>query len=392
VDPACRFQAHGAHTYEHLRPLLVALYTTGNPGLEAALDGYLAKLEPCLTPSGGPIGDEDIAGQDADATATGYEYCSIHELFDSYMHLFQKSGETRWGDRAEWLLFNAGQGARHPRESAISYLRTDNSASLTGPLYPGDPPAPQGPQTRYKFSPAHQDAAVCCVPNAGRIYPYYVKAMWLRSAAGLIAALYGPCEVQTEVNGVPVRIREETSYPFDLHVHLTVEVAEPIAFELALRLPGWVTDLTLSGANAKASDGWVTFHQTWSGCKEVALSFAAAVAVHTWKDNERFVSWGPLVFALPLGGEARAGREYAPGFADIYYWPTGNAEEPAFPAEPGFDLIRRPFDLDRPWESLELAGQLLECSGRKPKTSRLIPMGGTILRRVTFPSAESKWA
>lgn len=51
---------------------------------------------------------------------TGYEYCSIHELLDCYTHLLQKTGSAGWGDRAEWLLFNAGQGARHPEHHAIA--------------------------------------------------------------------------------------------------------------------------------------------------------------------------------------------------------------------------------------------------------------------------------
>ena len=101
VDPAYRFKAHGAHTYEHLRSLLTAVYASGNPLLEEALEAYLEKLELCLTPSGGPIGDEFIAGRLADASETGYEYCSIHELLDSYTASTAKNrrpqpGRTAW--------------------------------------------------------------------------------------------------------------------------------------------------------------------------------------------------------------------------------------------------------------------------------------------------------
>jgi DUF1680 family protein len=206
TDPAYRFKAHGVHTYEHLRALLTAVYAAQDDMLDQALKGYLAKLELCLAPSGAPIGDENIGGRRVDASETGYEYCSIHELLDSYSHLLQKSGDPRWADRAEWLLFNAAQGARHPHESAIAYLKTDNSFSMTGLLHPGDPLDQKNPQTRYKYSPAHQDVAVCCVPNAGRIGPYYVKAMWMRSADGLAACLYGACELQTQVGEAEAQI------------------------------------------------------------------------------------------------------------------------------------------------------------------------------------------
>ena len=61
---------------------------------------------------------------------------------------------------------------------------------MTGKLHPSDADDLKNPQTRYKYSPTHQDVAVCCVPNAGRIYPYYVKSMWLRTTKGLQAALF----------------------------------------------------------------------------------------------------------------------------------------------------------------------------------------------------------
>ncbi len=42
-----------------------------------------------LTPSGAPIGDEWITGRTANATYTGYEYCSVHELFSTYVMLIK---------------------------------------------------------------------------------------------------------------------------------------------------------------------------------------------------------------------------------------------------------------------------------------------------------------
>ncbi len=342
VDPDYRFRQHGVHTYEHLRPLLLAVFATGNPALRGALAGYLAKLDRCLAPSGGPIGDEFIEGRDASAGETGYEYCSIHELLDSYTHLLQKTGAPDWGDRTEWLLFNAGQGARHPGGCGITYLRTDNSVQLTGPLHPGDPPTHHGPQTRYKYSPVHQDVAVCCAPNAGRIYPYYVRSMWMRSAEGLVATLYGPCELKTDVEGSPVRIRETTNYPFDLAVVLTVETDRPTEFELALRVPRWAEGYTLGGAEDYAEhEGFVRIRRCWSGASQITLNFQASARVHPWADGGAYLSHGPLVFALPLVAEPQPGREYGRGFCDLRYTPAADAVPAlALPPRPAFTLAR----------------------------------------------------
>ena len=394
LDPEYRFKAHGVHTYEHLRSLLIAVYAADDPRMDAALAACLVKLEICLTPSGGPIGDENIAGRQADASETGYEYCSIHELLDSYTHLLQKTGGAPWADRAEWLFFNAAQGARHPSESSqcgIAYLKTDNSLSMTGPLHPGDVQDKQNPQLRYKYSPVHQDVAVCCVPNAGRILPYYVKSMWLRSAEGLVAALYGSCDLRTQVDGVDVHIAEVTDYPFDLGITFRFSVAQPVEFTISLRKPAWASGFTLAGAESYAEqDGLIQVRKTWSSGDQLTLCFETDVKCHPWTNDEGFISYGPLLFALPLAGEARAGRGYGPGFQDRHYDPVAPCPDLALPRNPIFSPERHLVEPSHPWDSLALRGELLDPSSGEAHPVRLIPLGGSILRRVTFPKSSTR--
>ena len=403
LDPAYKFEAHGVHTYEHLRALLTAVYASedpqgnpqGNPKLETALQAALDKLDPCLAPSGGPIGDESIGGRAANASETGYEYCSIHELLDTYSHLLQKTGQPVWADRMEWLLYNAGEGARHPDGNGVAYLKTDNSFSMTGPLHEADLQNPENPQTRYKYSPAHQDVAVCCVPNAGRILPYFVKAMWMRTPDGLLAALYGASEVQTLVNGVEVRIRQETRYPVELEIVFTIETAQPVDFELAFRKPEWASDFHISGdGNWRVENGLINVRKTWQGNESLRLSFETEILTRPFGKDEFYLSRGPLLFALPLNGLivesthkfGNEGREYPlAGFRDLYYRP---AQTPAdwrllpgqtFRFEPG-----QP-EQDFPWQHPPaLEGSLYDATRQASSTVRLVPMGGTILRQVTF--------
>jgi DUF1680 family protein len=380
TDPAYRFRAHGVHTYEHLRSLLTAVYASGNPMLEKALTAYLDKLDICLTPSGAPIGDEMIEGKQADASETGYEYCSIHELLDSYSHLLQKTGDIKWGDRIEWLLFNAGQGARHPQESAIAYLKTDNSYSMTGLLHPNDPIDSRNPQTRYKYSPVHQDVAVCCVPNAGRIYPYYVKSMWMRTNNGFLAALYGACELDTNINGVAVRITEQTNYPFDLTISFSIDVSQPIEFELAFRKPAWASEFELQTIGEwREEEGVIKVHKLWRSKDKIVLDFKTEVKINEFRNDECFVSYGSLVFALPLKSRVEKGKNYPlEGFHDLYC-SVEDSSTADFSSIKGIDftLEHQSFNEENPWETAVVL--------RQPALSlRLIPLGGTILRQATF--------
>lgn len=387
INPAHRFKAHGVHTYEHLRPLLTAVYASGNPLLEKALEDYLAKLAFCLTPSGAPIGDESIGGRLADASETGYEYCSLQELLDSYSHLLQKTGDPLWAERIEWLLFNAGEGARHPRENAIAYLKTDNSFSMTGCLHPDDHIDVQNPQTRYKYSPAHQDVAVCCVPNAGRIHPYYVKAMWMRSAEGLAACLYGACELTTEVNGAQVHICESTEYPFDLEISFKIDVSQPVEFTLSFRKPAWARDFIIDLKDWQEENGWINIRKNWQAGQKINLRFEAEVRENPFRKDETFLSHGPLVFALPLEGRREEGRKYPlAGFSDLYYFPK-NYPVQDWRLLPGgiFQLEKGEPDPEHLWETcLTLVGNMLDNSTHQVVSVRLIPVGGSILRMVTF--------
>ncbi|HFT5403281.1 TPA: glycosyl hydrolase, partial [Escherichia coli] len=82
IDPGYLLKGHGVHTYEHIRALAIA--ASQRPQYQTALDIFLSQLKYYLTPSGAPIGDEWITGRTANATYTGYEYCSVHELFSTY--------------------------------------------------------------------------------------------------------------------------------------------------------------------------------------------------------------------------------------------------------------------------------------------------------------------
>jgi hypothetical protein len=55
------------------------------------------------------------------------------------------------------------------------------------------------------------------------------------------------------------------------------------------------------------------------------------------------------------------------------------------PRDLPFAVEHRGFDPHHPWDSLVLAGELLDAASGAARPARLIPLGGTILRRVTFP-------
>lgn len=376
LDPATPLRGHGVHTYEHLRSVAAAYHASASPDLARALAAFTEKIDLHTTPSGGPVGDEFIAGPGADATHRGYEYCSLHELLASYTSLLLKSGRAELGDRAERLFFNAAQGARLPDATGIAYLKSDNSYAMTGPLN-ADISHPA--QNRYKYSPVHQDVAVCCAPNAGRIGPYFVQSMWLREGATLVAALLGPCELRTEIAGQPVHIVEETNYPFSHEIRFTV-TAPRQALPLKVRRPAWARTFRASEPCTEA-DGFLSFTLPARATPTtLQLTFEPEVLRQRDQAGETYFTYGALVLAHALDARATITKTHpVPGFADRTYVAT---PEPVI-----YALADDPAIAPVPDQPLRFSVRLRDTKTQRVEPVILQPVAGTILRQITFANA-----
>lgn len=375
-----RFKAHGVHTYEHLRALSIYSFVTGRYWF---LGQYLKALELYLNPSGAPAGDEWIRPQGADPTVTGYEYCSIHELLHSYCLLLQITGKREWADRTEWLFFNAGLGARHPKESAIAYLKSDNSYSMASAFQVPQPHCNCQQQTRYKYSPVHQDVAVCCVPNAGRIMPYYLQNMWQKRGNIFTKTLYGPSIVRIELEGCYVCIEERSAYPEGAAITILVSVSKKVFFELRFRKPAWWKSVTIEGTAYEEEEDFLIVRREWEGKTELKLRFGQELLLREWKENEWYFSWGAIVLSLPICGSRRIKKVYGlNGMEDSEYRPENQ------------DFLQ--YELPENMEerlSKEMLTEGIPLWNKKEgreEIHRFVPMGKTILRRVTFPKKDLK--
>ena len=385
ADADYRFKGHGVHTYEHLRALVVAAYHTGRADYREALDRYLIKLESVLTVAGGPIGDEWVAGRQSHPSATGYEYCSLQELLHSYSLLLEKTGEPKWADRIEWLLYNAAQGARHPNGRSIAYVKTDNAFHAMGHVDMEDPQK----EERVKYSPVHLDVAVCCVPNAGRVYPYFLQAMYHRSRRGLSVNLFGESDMTTDLDGSAVRIRQVTGYPFEGAVRFEVESDSQAEFELRVRVPAWAKSVAVTGADFVREGNWLKAERNWKGTTGFEVRFERAARTLEHASGTLAVAHGPLLYALPIAHEEISGKSYGePGFHDIYAKPLETvASDWKLAGTESFELIEAEDRIIGPFDRLALKGKLYDGNRGRMVDVELVPMGGTVLRQVSFDPA-----
>ncbi len=365
-----KIKCHGVHTYEHLRPIILAEYTSDSLHQKNLIDKYLAKIHRATTITGGAIGDEWIGERSAHGEDTGYEYCSLHELVDSYGLLMQRRGDDGLGNLIENIFYNAAMGARHPHHSAIAYLKTDNSYEMTGTKNGKEE---YHAQTRYKYSAAHQDAAVCCVPNAARISPYFLQRAWMKQDNNtLVANILAPNILNTNLNGVNITIENKTEYPFSNSMTFNVKVDKPLKFKIKIRKPEWATDVTCS-AEYKEEGEYLVFEKEFKDTETFDLTFGADVRVIVSPQKEHYFAYGALIYALPISATESKGRAYTEDFVDLLYKPTNNDR---------YEFIEDHQATYKP--KGELLVNLKNKTKGKTEQVTLIPLSKTILRQAAF--------
>ena len=369
-NPNYKLQSHGVHTYEHLRPLIVAAYASNNIELQKALEIYIKRIEKTTTLTGGAIGDEWIAERNADATTTGYEYCSLHELLDSYSVLFQKQGDPKTAETIETIFYNAAQGSRNPNHSSIAYLKTDNSYEMEGTK--NGEVEPNRKQTRYKYSPAHQDAAVCCNPNAGRITPYFLEKAWLKENNNtLVNVLLSPNIMETIIQNKTIKIETITEYPYQNKFTFVISnpnYAQPI---IKIRKPSWVSKVLTNESYILENDFIVIDRKIGSEDK-IQIEFNTEIQIKEDTNKEKYFSYGALFYAKPITAIEKKGKTYFNNFMDLTYKPIDTNR---------FQFIE---DHQASFSNGQLIIKAKNINTHQIENITLIPFSKTILRQLSF--------
>jgi hypothetical protein len=371
-------------------------------------------------PGGGFAGDENCRKGFYDPRQ-GFETCGIVEFMHSFEMLSRISGNPLWADRCEELAFNSLPAALTPDLKALHYLTGANMIQLDRR---NKSPGLQNGGTMLSYSPG----AVyrCCQHNHGMGWPYYAEELWLATAGnGLCAALYAECEVSAKVgDGTPVKIVEQTDYPFSDTVRLNLTVPKPVEFSLTLRIPRWcgspVIKINGQAIDVKAEPlSYVVIRRAWADGDRLELQLPMQIAVRRWAKNHdaASVEYGPLAFSLKIGEKwTRYGGSDAWPEWEVFPttpWNYGlvlDEKQPAASLEvvrQSGPLPRQPFTPDAAPIELKVKARripawtqdhsgllnVLQASPARSteslETITLIPMGAARLRITVFPTIGS---
>ncbi|MGB8958904.1 MAG: beta-L-arabinofuranosidase domain-containing protein [Candidatus Aminicenantales bacterium] len=271
--------------------------------LEAIERNYRQVMDRYGRQPGGLFGADENIRPGQDDPRQGAETCTMVEFMASFESLLKITGDPVWADRAEEVAFNSLPASMTPDLKALHYLTAANLISCDSSAEHDF----ENSGTLVSFDPWSYR---CCQHNVAFGWPYYAEHLWMATADnGLAATLYAPSEVRAKVaEGADISIAEETSYPFEDQIRLTLSCDRPVAFPLYLRLPGWAkaSRVLINGRSVEGpfSGGrFVVLSRTWRHGDQVRLEFDPQIEVIEWPARRGAVSVrrGPLWYSLKIG-------------------------------------------------------------------------------------------
>jgi hypothetical protein len=235
----------------------------GDATLLAACEGLWRHLASTRTYVMGGIGtsrqnegftqDYDLPNESAYA-----ETCAAIGLVFWAERMLQNRLDRRYADVLELALYNA----------VLSGVSLDGEH-----FFYDNPLASEGTHHRAEWF-----LCPCCPPNLARILASLGQYIYSQSEDEAVIHLYVGGSVALELSGKRVTVRQETNYPWDGDVAITVETSAPARFAVRLRLPGWC-DAPQASVNgtpvdiaALAEDGYLRLEREWRSSDRVELS------------------------------------------------------------------------------------------------------------------------
>jgi len=291
----------GFHAYSHMNTLSSAAMTYAVTGdleyLKTIVNAYdhFQKVQCYATGGYGPterlVAADGSLGRSLEEENNTFETpCGAWSVFKLGSYLMQFTGEARYGDWIEKLVYN-GIGAALPMAPAgKTFYYSD---------YRLGPPAPLASARKVYY----WDPYPCCSGTYIQAVADYHNIIYFKDAAGLFVNLFVPSEVTWSQGGTEIRVTQETSYPESDTTSLAVQAPESVAFELRFRVPGWSegASVQINGTRAEIAcqpGTWATLQRTWQSGDRVSIQIPMRlrlVPIDAQHPHRAALMYGPVV-------------------------------------------------------------------------------------------------
>jgi hypothetical protein len=361
-------------------------------------------------------GDEPMHGKNP---TQGVELCSVVELMFSLENILTITGDIQYAEHLEKIAYNALPAQIKQDFSSRQYFQSANQVMLT----------------RYRHNFYEEDnhggtdlcfglltGYPCCTCNMHQGWPKFVQNLFYSTRDnGIAAFIYAPCHVNMLVSdSIPVKISEETDYPFDEVIKFTINCPDGTKFPFHLRIPAWCSNAEIRLNNEKflspTNNKICIIDREWDNGDQIKLILPMEITFSRWVENSVALERGPLAYSLRIieewitkddGDRFGSYEEVRP----LDPWNYGLLESAVADPKKGFNVIKTGSDLLHPWSAKntpieirtygkiipewelyhEMPGPLPHSLPSKhlqdltPEEITLIPYGCTKLRITEFP-------
>ena len=183
------------------------------------------------------------------------ETCAAVGLAMWASRMLGRGPDGRFADILEQALYNG----------ALSGLSLDGST-----FFYDNPLESRGGHHRWTW---HR--CPCCPPNIARTVASIGTYMYGVAADEIAVHLYNESTARLTVSGGIVTVEQKTSYPWDGHIDITLGLEKPLAFRLALRVPGWCDGASLAingvAVECEIERGYLRIEREWQPGDAVTL-------------------------------------------------------------------------------------------------------------------------
>ena len=300
----------GKHAYSHVNALSSAmqayLMLGSEKHLRAATNAFrMVEAQSFATGGWGPgetllrPGTDDLARSLFTQPASFETPCGAYAHFKITRYLLRVTGDARYGDSMERVLYNTVLGARPLLPDGSSFYYADFTLS--------------GRRTYAR------DRWPCCSGTLPQVAADYGISSYLGGvpggANGLTVVLFVPSKVTFSHAGQPVAVTQQTGYPAVPETTLTVETAREAAFPLAIRIPAWAGLATRVRINGKAASGelkpgsFFRIERSWRSGDRVEVSFDVPLRTETLAAVRGHVTETTPTVSAPLNSASGANTD-----------------------------------------------------------------------------------
>lgn len=222
---------------------------------------------------------------------TGYtqETCNTNNMLKLTRHLFCWDANAKYADYYERALYNHILGQQDPQSGMVAYFL---------PMLPG----------AHKVYSTPENSFWCCVGTGFENHAKYGEAIYYHDNNGLYVNLFIPSELTWKEKGI--KIKQETAFPEEGNICLTVTTDKDIKMPVYLRYPSWTSnvEVKVNGKKTKikqSPSGYITIDRTWKNGDKIEVHYPMHLYLTETNDNpdKAAIMYGPLVLAGTMGTE-----------------------------------------------------------------------------------------